>query len=275
MSIQSVEPTEPQEPQEPGGPESPTAGLLAEMDAEDEQQRANAITEHNREEAAAPPGPVRRSRSAAPVGEETPEGEEPPERVENYDIAIEKGNNYHDWMREKYGKYRSLLSVKATDDFIDHDAVNTVMADYGVICIEIVREARIYKDAAEDAQEKFDEWWGARLSEVRALMPKAATNVAVESKTMEQFGHEKSVRWATAKDAQRRSDFLGSIKEMIRNMKGVLQNLGHALAFEWTTTGGITVEEAGKTFRFSPARRTGGRPPMEAVIAARRKKKEQ
>lgn len=185
-------------------------------------------------------------------------------------IESSRPQSFSDWSRQIRDKYLDLLSVRA-GDFIDHNRLNAVMADYPAILTECIREARMLKNAAENARRTYTRWWSKKLIEAQNHAneqdpPKKLTSqTAVESYAQGLYADEIDDAEADVILAERKSDFIGSIKDMIRNMPTVLKALAGSIQFEWSTSGGITLVEGEQNFRLTPAPGQSRQPDPEAL----------
>lgn len=192
----------------------------------------------------------------------------------------EVGIPYPQWIREKSAKYDRLLKCRTTPDFIDLDALNTVMAEFPSTFIEVSREARLWADRVEDQETEFTSWWNQRLVEARAAA--VAEGVKITSDTglgvyaQARFSEDHATRQSAVRDTRRRAEFLGTLKLVVQNSATVFKALAPSLAFEWHISGGLVVKDdpSGITFRGSPARRIEDRPAPDALMRARRARQE-
>lgn len=194
------------------------------------------------------------------------------EHVEVFDRNYNRvPETFAEWSSRARDKYTMLMSVRATEDFIDHDRLNAVMADYASILSECIREAKLLKNEAEDARRHFTSWWATMLIKAEANAaaknpPKKLTSqTAVESYARGLYGDEREAKEVDVFLAERKAEFVGSFKDMIRNMPSVLTSLARSIQFEWSTSGGIKVQEDDEQFRLSPARGNQGHPDPEAL----------
>lgn len=235
---------------------------------------------------AGPPGPppTFKRRLSSTVAVE-PRGE-PPEipapapapavKVERFtDVPEnEEAIPYRDWIKQKSAKYDTLLRSRTTPDFIDFDALNTVMSEFGGTFIEVSREARLWADKAQDAKDLFDSWWATKVTEAQGMAAAEAVKITSDSGLARfaesKFSEERSSRLSTLREAERRAEFLGTLKLVVQNTGQVLRAAGPSLAFVWGTSGGLTIKSDGTEFRGMPARRIEERPAPDALIRARR-----
>lgn len=206
--------------------------------------------------------------------------EKPLVRRYDTDIEAEAETPYRQWVREKSEKYDRLMRCRTVPDFIDLDALNTVMAEFPATFIEVSREARLWADRVEDEEAAFAAWWSQRLVEARASASAEGVKITSDSGlsvyAQAKFASDYGARQDVVREVKHRAKFLGTLKLVVQNSATVFKALAPSLAFEWSISGGLTVrgDPSGITFRGSPARRIEDKPAPDALLRARRARQE-
>lgn len=206
--------------------------------------------------------------------------EKPFPRQYDTDIEAEAKMPYRAWIREKSEKYDRLMRCRTVPDFIDLDALNTVMAEFPATFIEVSREARLWADRVEDEEAAFASWWSQRLVEARTAAHGEGAKITSDSGlsvyAQAKFATEYGARQDVLREVKHRAEFLGTLKLVVQNSATVFKALAPSLSFEWSISGGLTVrgDPSGITFRGSPARRIEDKPAPDALLRARRARQE-